>query len=304
MTPKQYLAYLQQVGLPKPEYDQSIIYAPSYVLAEQLESQGLVFEGKAIGTAREADIVLTKNLGVDPIWVTNPEKYAGERKKGATVGRRKMKEATKKARKSLLTSIARFESGVIKGSELKKQMVKTMKVAWRDSFLAGVRASGTPGVGKGKKGAVVSLTPADEKWLKSAMKHEMQFLNKFWSAIVEGTWKMPLIRRANMYVDALENFYESGKVIGLGQNTKITWAGPHDKKTCPSCQYMFEHNPYTKFSLPTTPRSGLTICLTNCRDKIVARRVDPAVYEKLLETGLWRSTHIKNLRKIKKQGHL
>jgi hypothetical protein len=85
----------------------------------------------------------------------------------------------------------------------------------------------------------------------------------------------------------------------------VWWKGPHDKKTCESCNYLFEHSPYSKWTLPTTPRSGMTLCLTNCRDRLFVRRVPPEVAEEDVKGLLVRrNRHIRDLRKIKKQGHL
>jgi hypothetical protein len=68
---------------------------------------------------------------------------------------------------------------------------------------------------------------------------------------------------------------------------------------------MFEQGPYSKITLPTTPRSGLTICLTNCRDRLWIKRVPPAKAESMFTGALVeRQRHIRKLRKIKKEGHL
>jgi hypothetical protein len=180
-----------------------------------------------------------------------------------------------------------------------------MKTAWRDVYLAGIRAGGFPGQGAGKGKMLVQLSSemGDEHWLKTAMQHEMRFLNKFLNAIVEDDFVMPLDRRARMYVNALTSFYESARMISLPDTVLIHWSGPDDKVTCPSCRYLFENSPYTKFNLPTTPRAGMTLCLTNCRDKLVVRRVGAdQVQAVLTESKYTRGGHVSNLRKIKRTG--
>jgi hypothetical protein len=180
-----------------------------------------------------------------------------------------------------------------------------MKSAWKQVFLAGLRAGGTVGEGSGPGKTLVKLDTGDDLWIKNAMTHEMRFLNGFVNAVIDETYKMDPMRRAGMYVDALSSFYESARVIALPSNIRVWWKGPHDKKTCESCNYLFEHSPYSKWTLPTTPRSGMTLCLTNCRDRLFVRRVPPEVAEEDVKGLLVRrNRHIRDLRKIKKQGHL
>lgn len=287
----------------RPQYDDMLVYAPSFILAEQMEAAGEVFEGKAIGTAQIADLSLAQDLV--KMKDADPVQFADARKKGQTVGKRKTKEVQARTEKALLKLIGEWDDGTLYDTELRKGAHKVMKTAWKDVFLAGLRAGGTPGEGAGKGKTLVKLSPGDDKWLRGAMQHEMRFLNRFVTAVVDETYVMPLPRRVKMYVHALNSFYESARVISLPSNVVLHWKGPNDKKTCPSCQYLFEHTPYVKYILPTTPRAGLTICLTNCRDYILARRVDPFEAEKKIkESKFTRGTHIKKLRKIKRTGKL
>jgi hypothetical protein len=182
-------------------------------------------------------------------------------------------------------------------------MTATMKKAWKEVFIAGARASGLGG-GQGAGKPLVQLTTEDEKWVRSAMTHEMQFLNGMLDAIVDESFVMPLPRRIGMYMDALESFYDSARVIGLPATSAIHWIIPKkDNRVCASCKYLAEHSPYSKRTLPTVPRSGATICLTNCRDRLFVRIVDQAKAQSLHEGSPTRGTHIKQLRRIKRLGH-
>jgi hypothetical protein len=279
--------------------DDLFIFAPSYVLAERA---GLT-EGKAIGTAKHADLMLVKNLLKGHV---DPETHAEATKKGSDVARKKLAEVQERTRRSLIGVIANYRGGKTDESVFRKAATRVMKTGWRDAFLAGIRAAGVPGesVGVGKS-VVPSLSPADEAWLRSAMAHEMSFLNGFLDTIIEDDLKMPLIRRTKMYVDALKSFYESARVIGLPANVVLWWVGKNDGATCPGCRYMFEHNPYSKFTLPTTPRAGLTPCLTNCRDRLLVRRVESGEVQAVEEAARFsRAGHIANLRKLKRAGKL
>lgn len=287
------------------QFDDLFVFAPSFALYEELEANGderLLDEGKYVGAAREADLVfLSKDKTMDAFL--NPERYAQERKVGVTVGKRRLKEIKAQVYDELLRVILRGDRGKLKYGELKEAATKIMKRAWRDAFLAGVRSTGIKGRGHGVPG--VGLDPDDETWLRSAMTHEMRFLNKFVQAVVDQSYKMPLDRRTQMYVDALESFYDSARVIGLPATTVLRWTGKKDKKVCASCQYLHKHNPYHKKTLPTVPRAGLTICLTNCRDRLLVRVLDTErALDVLRASAYTRAGHVKNLLEIKRLGKL
>lgn len=288
--------------LPRFAYDDLFVYAPSYLVWEETQAAGALWEGKSLGTAKETDLVfLDKDKTFDA--VLNPEKYAADRKVGADVGRKKLR-ATQQAVEPVLNRIVKFyQSNRIDEREFRKQMIATMKKAWKEVFIAGVRAVGIGGQGPGK--ALVQLTPEDERWVRTAMAHEMQFLNGMLQAIVEKSFVMALPRRIGMYVDALESFYDSARVIGLPATTAISWIIPKkDKRVCASCVYLAEHSPYSKRTLPTVPRSGATLCLTNCRDRLFVRIVSQEKARELLQASPTRRTHIEKLRRIKRLGHL
>ena len=281
------------------QYDDLFIYAPSFALYEEVaENGGLhLWEGKYVGTARTSDLSLTN--ADQSSHILRPEEFAKERQKGATVGKRQFKKVKKRTFEELLSHVRAHDAGKTWDTDFREEATKIMKRAWRDVFLAGLRASGVAGRGKGNQG--VDLAPGDERWLRSAMQHEMRFLNKFMAAVTAQDYSMPLARRTKMYADALESFYDSARVIGMPDTTVARWTGKKDKKVCKSCAYLKKHNPYHKSRLPTTPRSGLTICLTNCRDRLLLRVVD-------LETSLreqarkpTRETMIRHLRKLKQQ---
>ncbi len=275
--------------------DDLFVYAPSVALVE-----AGVIEGKSIGTAEITDLALITHLNVG--HGSDSVVFAKQRKSGTTVGRRKLREVQQRVRTALLTMIRNHYGGTLGEKKLRENAHRVMKTAWRDVFLAGLRAGGTAGTHK--KG-MVQLDPIDEKWIRGAMSHEMRYLNGFLKAIVSKTYVMPLERRTTMYVNALKSFYESARVIALPFDAVIHWSGPNDAGTCPGCKYMFEHNPYTKLTLPTTPASGQTPCLTNCRDKLVIRRVAAAKAVKVTEASKFaRATHIKHLQTIKRVGHL
>ena len=289
-----------------PEEDDLFIFAPSVIYAESLP--GGLLEGKAVGTAKEIDLLFL-DLDQTISAKTKPKEFSAARKSGTTVGRRVLKREQDRVGPRLLSLLFDYEAGKIPTfAQFKKRAVSIMKPAWKRVFEAGVRATGIKGEGTGSTtgGApLVLLEPEDEKWLLSAIQHEMRFLNRMLKAVDEQTYKMPLPQRVGMYVKTMESFYDSARVIGLPATVIIHWKGKNDERTCVGCRYMFDHSPFTKKTLPTVPRAGLTPCLSNCRDKLLIRQATPEqVIAATNASQYTRGSHIKNLRKLKAKGHL
>jgi hypothetical protein len=271
-----------------------LIFAPSWLM-----------EGKSVGTAKHSDLALAKNLIKGH---TAGASFASDIKQGVTVGRKKLAEIEERTLRKLSSLIVTFQAGKLEENKFRERCVEAMKSAWRDTFLAGIRAAGTPGyeVGKGKLIIPTVISSVDEAWLTSAMQHEMRFFNNFLDDTVAGKVGMPVLKRAGMYVDALESFYNSARVIGLpGKNTVLHWSAHDDDASCPGCRYLSEHSPYTKYNLPTVPRAGMCACLTNCRCRILVRKVEESEVKRLHESAVFtRDRHVANLRKLKRVGKL
>lgn len=284
-----------------PEEDDLFILAPSILQFEAMEL-GLL-EGKSVGTSAELDLLfldLDKTIQAK----VRPKQFSSERKKGVQVGRRVLEDVQRRVETALLACMVRHDAGQYPSYDaFREDVIRLMKPAWKQVFEAGVRSTGIRRGGR-SGGPLVKLSPDDQKWLRSAMTHEMRFLNGFMRAVDEGSWKMPLPRRVKMYVRTLEAFYDSARVIGLPATVMMHWIGENDERTCLGCKYLFEHSPYTKKTLPTVPRAGLTPCLSNCRDKLLIRQSTSEAVISRTEDSLTRETHIKNLRRIKSKGHL
>jgi hypothetical protein len=279
------------------QYDDLFVFLPSFTIAE--EAGWPLDEGKYVGAAKEVDLVfLDKDKTMDALL--NPADFANARKKGVTVGKRALKRVKKRAFAEMLPLVMAHDRGETWNTDFQKDLARVMKRAWRDVFIAGVRSAGIRGRNPHEP---IEFSAEDEKWLKSAIKHEMRFLNKFVRAVTEQEYKMPLDRRTGMYIDALESFYDSARVMGMPATSVFRWVGKKDKRVCESCQYLQKHSPYHKKNLPTTPRSGLTVCLTNCRDRLLVRVVGSDEALRVLADGPTREQHLKKLLSIKRRNH-
>ncbi len=256
-------------------------------------------EGKSIGSADIRDLTVMKKMVQNQY--KNAQTFAKIRKAGADTGRKVLAKAKKETKQALTQIFGIYDFDSSNPEHFKKTAQTIMREAWRTVYLAGLRAGGIPGSGKGPAGELVNIEKGPEsKWLKGAMQHEMRFFNKFLAAVIAGTTKMPIHKRIDMYVDALTSFYDSARVIGLPDTVLIYWAGPNDKVTCVSCEYMFKNSPFTKLTLPTVPRSGMTACLTNCRDRLMIRQASQKRVREVETEGKTRARYLAALRKIKK----
>lgn len=277
------------------EYDDLFLYLPSILKV----LKGEVVEGKAIGTAREEDIALLSQLG--DLQSVDPERFSGARKRGRDVGKRHLKKVQAAFEDDVSRLIAAFRAKKRSPKEFAARVRNRARQAWRESFMAGLRAGGADGETKHSR-TTVKLGPGDDKWLKSAMAHETRFLNKFIEAVLTGEYVMPLERRLEMYKRTLESFYDSGRVMALPGTAMLYWVGPRDKATCAGCEWMFRHSPFPKFVIPTTPRAGLTPCLSNCRDRLMVRNSTMQAVLKRRDELPSRDAMIRRLRKIKRDG--
>jgi hypothetical protein len=169
---------------------------------------------------------------------------------------------------------------------------KTLRDAYAAAFEMGLESSGVTKVRAG----VASM---DRDFVESAVREEMRYFNKLIRQIDAGKVRGNMMNRLKAYSDALKHMYYAGRVMGTPKGMIIDWIAPMDRNTCGGCKFMFKHSPYTKETLPTTPRAGDTPCLNRCRCRLVMRTVPPAKYEIVNKSHLAKSTYQRKLSSIK-----
>ena len=145
------------------------------------------------------------------------------------------------------------------------------------------------------------LSPADRRYVESAFRHEMRFFNRMLEQIRFGSLKGNIPRRLTAYVEALKHIYYAGRVQGTPDGMVIDWISPLDRSTCKGCHFMASQSPFTKHTLPTTPRAGDTPCLNRCRCRLVMREVPMEKFREISSEHYSRSWYAKQLRNIKKR---
>lgn len=194
--------------------------------------------------------------------------------------------------KGILEYTKMRKSGDISFSRWATWVGHLLRESYKESFRLGILSSGADF----SKAGMASF---DEKWVKTASKHEMAYFNKLLDQIESGTQKGTIEDRLKAYSDTLQNVFYSGRIVGTPSNHLIDWAGPNDRRTCSGCHFLIENSPYTKATLPSTPRAGDTACLNFCRCRLIVREVDKELFfevQKKHKSKSWYKTKLSNLK--------
>lgn len=150
-----------------------------------------------------------------------------------------------------------------------KAVKETLRAAYDAAFDAGIASSAA---GRTTKFGV-GPSEADRTWVESAFTHEMRYFNKLLKDIERGSVRGGLEKRLTAYAETLKHVFYAGRVMGTPTGMVIDWIAPMDRNTCKGCEFLAKNSPYTKDTLPSTPRAGDTPCLNRCRCRLVMRDV-------------------------------
>lgn len=229
---------------------------------------------KAIGTHREDPLVAASHAAVAvALRDMHPKAYLAQRQVSQKRALRQFDRLAQIYSTALDILVIRAKEG---DNSAKRAPLKLMNKMYREAFSCGLMAGGRPVLSTG-----VYLTPKDEKWVASAVTDEAKYWRKFMQDVLAGSGRMTHERRKEMYVRTLRSLYESGKVKALPEQVLLYWVINSHKENCPECQFMAENGPYTKETLPITPRSGATSCKSNCGCHIMVKHVDALEYTRV-----------------------
>jgi len=127
------------------------------------------------------------------------------------------------------------------------------------------------------------LDSGDEEWLRRAVDSEVGYASDFANQVKNGDLAR-FDQRVQHYANALDGIAWNAKVEELPDETVIHWR-LGQAEHCDDCILMSMHSPYTKYSLPTTPRAGDTVCRMNCRCRLEFV-YNPQPGETMPETGV------------------
>jgi hypothetical protein len=152
--------------------------------------------------------------------------------------------------------------GVLHSYQRKEITADVMETMWRSEIKDGWERAYKFGVGS--VGNPFGVWDEDRSWLKGAEAEEFGYLGKFVNAIRKDELVMDIERRLQMYAKTLDGVYHHGQVDGSPEYVKIYWVLGNSCKHCSDCLKFAAGSPYNKKTLPTTPRSGDSRCLSNC----------------------------------------
>ena len=231
-----------------------------------------LLESKSFSSFRGDDEI--RQALVNYGFARNKEHFKKERRAQSSRSQEKFNEIRDRILDAMIRYTNEFKNGEISKRRWQDWVRHLLRESYREAYKAGFQSSGVGTL-------QVGTTEFDEKWVNTASRHEMKYFNKLLDEIAEGRQSGSIEKRLSNYTKALKNVYFSGRVMGTPSNHLIDWVGPQDRKTCVSCRFLAKHSPYTKDTLPTTPRAGDTRCLMNCRDKLIVREVKPELFEKI-----------------------
>lgn len=178
---------------------------------------------------------------------------------------------------------------------LRKAMLQALREHYQNAFMLGLH-------GAGLKHAMdftqARLTQEERAWVESALQHEARFFRKFFDDMLHERSKTNIWKRVDAYVETVNAIYHAGVVRATPAESIFHWL-IHPAEHCEGCLWLARHSPYTKFTLPTTPKAGSTACLNNCRCSILIRKARPGEVEKVAARNLANSTALKKLADLK-----
>jgi hypothetical protein len=185
-------------------------------------------------------------------------------------------------------------SGQVRRELALRDLKEDFKKLYYESFQLGIRGSTS------HLNPLEVMTPADRQWVDSAFIHEMRFFNRFVNQVLVGQLTPGQVDwRLRMYMNTVRGIYEGGRVIGTAPNTLIYWVYNPEAQHCESCLYLRDHSPYTKSTLPTTPRAGATECISNCKCHLRMIPADVQVVQQTERSHLSRNSMLRHLGSLK-----
>lgn len=181
------------------------------------------------------------------------EKYLKAAEAAADRGAKLTGKPAAEAAREQQMHLRRFRSTM---DAARRELSKT----YREAFRAGLRAHGV------RQRAV---TGSDKKWVDSAVRHEAGFLAGVGKAMAGGKSVKALGPRIAMYGAAALGAFYAGQVAASGPNQQIHWIVDRAAENCQDCLELEARGPYTRDTLPTTPRAGATRCRSNCKCELV-----------------------------------
>jgi hypothetical protein len=171
-------------------------------------------------------------------------------------------------KKRLLATLTAHYRGQIGIVSLENSLKRLLREGHESAFLLGVKATGYEGD---------TLSAADKKWVTQNRYDEHKYLSNFLSDIENSSGKMDHKKRLMLYADSVRGTYNAGRNAYMPSNMLVYWRlesgiSPKTGKKvehCESCTELSKMSPFTTENLPIVPRANHTLCMSNCRCKLI-----------------------------------
>lgn len=251
----------------------------------------LLSESKHVGTYRGLTHAKDQTARLNVAML--PNAVAAQRR-NHQLGRSRLETAVQHFGREIAWTIRKIRSGLPRVATVKEL---------KDQFLSVYHNAYSLGMSSSSVGLVPSNmipTPEDRRWVESAFNHEMRYFNRFMAqALNTNMTPAQIEQRIAMYMNAVRGVYETGRVIGSHPDSLIYWVYNPEARHCASCMYLRDNSPYTKRTIPTTPRAGGTECLTNCRCHLRITISDPDSVKQIDSKSRSKQSHLTYLAQLK-----
>jgi len=186
--------------------------------------------------------------------------------------------------------LSKIEGG---GNVTSRFMKPIFRKYYTKAFQLGKMAGGSPSITR-----LPDLSLEDKRWIETFIRKEFDYWKRFVEDTRSNSGRMNRQQRLEMYVATLTSMYHTGRVLEVPPQTLFYWK-TQPSEHCPHCLYLARKSPFTRGNLPTVPASGDTQCKSNCKCKLVTKRVSMVEYWKVARTAASRDAILKGMRAIK-----
>lgn len=208
-------------------------------------------------------------------------------------GRAKSLPAFSRLERSFKNDLTSIFNRVKSGESLSSKYVKgVFRKYYTQAFKLGKQAGGNTSI-------TSIIRQEDRRWIETFLDKEFKYWKKFVNDIRTSTGKMAHDRRLNMYVSTLNSMFETSRVLETPPQTLYYWK-TSPAEHCPECLFLARKSPFIKANLPTVPRSGDTICKSNCRCTLETKYVSLLEYKKVSDRSPTRKDLMREMKRLRR----
>jgi len=270
-------------------YDQAMKYVADDLILTVCAPESLT-EGKS-PALRKSDPIsrMSDQASLDP-------RYKRKSGKAFKKYQRMSQKRQRTLEKELKGIIDTYSSGRgrLPFGKVRSRIENKLRAAHTNAFEFGMRAAGLTGF------VEPTNDPTIKKRIDSALKEELKYLNKFLNQLEVGQARGNPVRRIAAYAETVESSFEQGRIMAMPSVSIIHWHLESDDP-CPDCVLISRHSPFTRETLPTVPRAGLTRCLNHCQCSLEVQPVTEKRIGQVRRKHLSRKELIKRIHRQQKQ---